>query len=234
MKNTAFTLFISLFLAILAHSQDRETRSLDRFEAVHVATGINATLQAGQENSVKISAKGIDLDRVITEIKGGELIVKIRTKWMNWNHKKHKVKATITYSGTIDGLAASSGAYLLAEDALLSDRMELDASSGAGLKANVISQKVAVDISSGARIEASGTTDYLIVDISSGSRFEGYDLKAKDVNVDGSSGASARVHVSGSLEADVSSGSSVKYKGTPTSRDVDKSSGGSVRAASGI
>lgn len=233
MKNIILTSSLFFVFVLFSNAQDRENRTVDRFDAVHVATGISAKIQAGQENSVQISAKGIDLDRIITEVEDGELIVKIKSKWNNWSMKKHKVKATITYTGTLESLSASSGAHLLAEDALLSDRMELDASSGAGLEANIISKKVTVDVSSGATVEASGSTDYLNVDISSGSRFNGYDLKAKDVEVDGGSGASARVHASQSISADVSSGSSVKYKGTPSRKDIDKSSGGSVRAASG-
>ena len=59
MKNTAGTFILILLSLTFIYGQDRETRSLDQFEAVHVATGINATLQAGQENSVKYLQKAL-------------------------------------------------------------------------------------------------------------------------------------------------------------------------------
>lgn len=234
MKNLITTSIFSLLIVSVLCAQEVETRSLATFDEVHIATGIQAKLQAGTENSIRISAEGIDIDRVTSQIKGGELIVKIKSNWKKWNFKRNKVKAIITYAGTLDGLAASSGASLMAEDALLTDVMQLDCSSGANLEAQVIAKKVRADVSSGSTIEVSGSTDYLIVDSGSGARFEGYNLEAQEANVDGSSGSTIRINVSQHLDADVSSGASVKYKGSPDSKDVDKSSGGSVRAAPGI
>ncbi len=66
-------------------------------------------------------------------------------------------------------------------------------------------------------------------DASSGSHIHASDVKALKVKADVSSGASIHVNAEEELIAEASSGGSVKYTGSPTNVDVDKSSGGSVR-----
>ena len=86
-----------------------------------------------------------------------------------------------------------------------------------------------IDISSGASLNVSGSAGSTEIDMSSGSSLNGYGLQTGSVDIDGSSGSSARIHVTDNLVADVSSGATVKYKGNPSNKNIDKSSGGSVR-----
>lgn len=229
MKNSIllFTFLLTGFFSLSA--QETETRDLSSFERISVATGIDATIVAGNENSIDISAKGIDLDRISTEIKNGKLVVKITKKWNNWSMRKNNVKATITYTEELKGVSASSGASVVSNRTIESRDIDLSASSGASLDVAVNSDNVDVNVSSGAEVSASGRTQDLQVDASSGAEFKGYELSAENADINGSSGASTKISVSNMLDANVSSGASVKYKGSPSSRDIDKSSGGSVK-----
>ncbi|MFT4569111.1 MAG: hypothetical protein ACI9FN_004081 [Saprospiraceae bacterium] len=193
----------------------------------------DATIISDSKNEIKISAKGIEIEKVKSEIENGQLVVRIKKKWNDWSSKRTDVTAIITYAQELDEVSSSSGASVHSENSIVSDNLELDASSGASLDVSLQCREVSVDVSSGARVETSGSTTDLIVDMSSGSTYKGYDLSSKNASIEGSSGASAQIHVSNSLEADVSSGASVKYKGNPSNKDVDKSSGGSVRSSGG-
>lgn len=226
-------ILVSAFLVVLVFGQDTETRRLGNFDEISVATGIQAKLISGNKNEIKITAKGVDIEKVKSEIENGKLVVKIKKKWSDWNMKKTDVTAIITYAQELEGVSSSSGANVQSENSIISDNLELDASSGAEIEVDVQCQTVTVEVSSGARVEANGSTTDITIDISSGATYRGYDLSAKNANVEGSSGASAQISVSNSLEADVSSGASVKYRGNPSNKDIDKSSGGSVRASGG-
>lgn len=232
MKKTILIL-VSIFLTAIVFGQETETRSLSNFDEISVATGINATLVSGNKNEIKITAKGVELENVKSEIENGKLVVKIKKKWNDWSSKRTDVSATITYSQELEGVSSSSGASVRTENSIISDNLELAASSGASLEVDIQCRSVNVDVSSGARIEASGSTTDITIDISSGSTYRGYGLSAKNATIEGSSGASAQISVSNSLEADVSSGASVKYKGNPSNKDIDKSSGGSVKSSEG-
>ncbi len=233
MKKTIL-LFLATMLTLVAFGQETETRSLGNFDEISVATGIDATIVSGNKNEIKISAKGIEIEKVKSEIDNGELVVKIKKKWNDWSNRKTDVTVTITYAQELEGVSSSSGASVQTENSIVSDHLELDASSGASLDVDVQCRSVEVEVSSGARVEAGGSTTDLTLDMSSGSSYKGYDLSAKNATIEGSSGASAQISVSNSLEADVSSGASVKYRGNPSNRDIEKSSGGSVKSSGGI
>lgn len=227
---TSTIFLLSLLLSTLAIGQETDTRSLSQFDKISVATGIKANIVAGDKNEIKITARGIELEKIESSVEDGQLVVKIKRKWNNWGSpSKSEVKALITYNSELEGIAASSGASIDSDNTIISDHLELDASSGADIDVDVMSQSVAVDVSSGARIETRGKTSTLDVEVSSGSTYKGYDLLSQDAKVDGSSGASAKISVSNSLNVDVSSGASVKYKGDPSIKNIDKSSGGSVK-----
>ena len=90
--------------------------------------------------------------------------------------------------------------------------------------------KIDADASSGAQIIIEGSANTLNIDASSGASYNGVRLKAKDVDADVSSGASISVWATERIEADASSGGSIRYKGNPTEESIDpgKWSGGSI------
>ena len=233
MKKQLLTLLLASGVTMLMAFGDTETRNLSSFSEISVAAGIKATLVKGNVNKADIDAEGIELDKVITEVDGDRLIVKIKTRmWGNWGNKRN-VKVTITYSESLESVSASSGASVVSDEVLrTASRLELQSSSGANSKLKVNTENISADVSSGASLNVEGSANTIEIDVSSGSSFKGYDLVCKNVNVDVSSGGSAYVHATSELDADVSSGGSVKYKGNPSSKNIDKSSGGSVKPAS--
>jgi hypothetical protein len=74
----------------------------------------------------------------------------------------------------------------------------------------------------------SGSAQDLKLDASSGGQIDLGDFSVVNANVDMSSGGTSKVNVSGTLDANASSGSHVTYVGNPTLGDIDTSSGGSV------
>ena len=224
-------LLLSFLAGSITYAQDSETRNVGSFDGVKVSSGISAELVRGSTNQVDISAEGIDLDKVTTEIKNGVLKVGVETKWWNnWGgRKKSRVKAVITYTDDLSGIAAGSGSSLTSEQTIESDQLDLDVSSGASMDLDIEVDDASIDISSGATLRLSGNAQSTEIDLSSGSNINAYSFTTKRADIDGSSGSTAKIHVVDALVADVSSGASVKYKGNPSKRDIDKSSGGSVR-----
>jgi hypothetical protein len=229
----------SIFLALVLISTvmtswaygDTETRSLKAFSEISVSAGIQATLEKGTVNKIEIDAEGIDLDKVITKVDGDKLIVKIESSWwkMGWNSKR-KVKVVISYTEELEEISSSSGASVYGNNVIDSERLSVQASSGARLELEVSNNTLDADVSSGANMDLSGSSKKLKVDVSSGSSFNSYDLVTDEARLGASSGASIKVTVNKSLKASASSGASIKYNGSPDVTDIDKSSGGSVRS----
>ena len=209
---------------------DSETRDLSGFTRISVASGIKATLVSGSTNKVDITVEGIALDKIITDVSGDKLKVTVDQKWwkMIGRSSKRKVSVVITYTEELEYISSSSGSSVKSENVINSDDLGLKSSNGSNLRLEIKAGDVTVDVSSGASMSLKGQADDLVVDLSSGSTYNGMELRSNDVNVEASSGASAKVWVTGVFVAEVSSGASIRYKGDPSSKNIDKSSGGSV------
>ena len=232
LRKSIFSLF-ALCSLVLLQAQDTETRNLGSFDGISVSAGVQADLVKGSSNKIEITATGIDLDKVKSEIKGDVLKVGIDESWWKMLGKKSKrtVEVVITYTSALETLAASSGSSLEADHSIASKNLEMDVSSGAHINLQLDVDDATLDLSSGSFVELSGNAKSFDVDMSSGSTLKAYELVSDKVHVEGSSGSNANVHAQNALSVDISSGASVKYKGNPESRDFDKSSGASVRKA---
>lgn len=243
------TLLLAFFaITGLLTAQSSETRSLGTFDEVSVSEGIKAKLRKGSKNEVKIEVDNIDIDRVLTEIKGDRL--KVHLDGNNWR-RNPEVKVYITFTD-LEALHASSGAYVILEDDVESASFDASSSSGANLKleARVKAREIYVDASSGAyfyaeaisadELEASassganvdiegGSANAMEADVSSSGKISAYDLKCKQVDADASSGGGVKIYASESIRGEASSGGWVYYRGSPDRVKEHESSGGRVK-----
>jgi len=230
LKLTLFTL-----ASITADASDRETRDLRDFSGVSVSAGVDATLVKGDHNEITITVDGIELDRVRTDIKGDVLEVSVKQKrWWFGSWKKKDIDVVITYNGDLEELRASSGSQLHAEQTITADNLDIKVSSGASINIEINTDHLNLDMSSGSTAQLTGIADAAYVGTSSGATLKAYSLKTDKADIDSSSGSTVKISVVNDLVVDVSSGAGISYKGNPINRDIDKSSGGSVRQTSGV
>ncbi|MEP5433606.1 MAG: head GIN domain-containing protein, partial [Flavobacteriaceae bacterium] len=156
-----------------------------------------------------------------TDIKNGKLKIHCVE---NIGRATKKIFVTMP---NVTGLYASSGAHLTTENKIKSDKLEIDASSGAILNAMVQANNMDIDASSGANISLEGNANEVYVDASSGSNVRANDLATSNANADASSGANISIDVKDNLTAEASSGGNISYKGDPTVQK-NKSVSGSV------
>lgn len=229
---TLKTIFAILTLSLVACISDAQettqVRNVTNFSGIDVSEGIKVELTYGNKEFVEVSADKEYIDKVMTELNGDELDIYIKgNNWKGW--KKHiLVKVT---AKTIKSIDVSSGASLTTQNLLESETLKMSASSGANMKVAFKAPNVKCSASSGASASLKGAAKFLNTQASSGAGIDAMDVVAMQVNADVSSGAHIKVHAEKELEADASSGGSLKYSGNPKMVDIDKSSGGSVRKA---
>jgi hypothetical protein len=229
MKTLKFlaTFVFAGFLATTLMGQEKsEVRQVSGFTGIDVSEGIRVELTLGSKEFVEVTADAEYIDQVVTELEGTHLMIYL--KGNNWNGNKRKILVKVTAT-KINDVEASSGSSITSQNQIASDELKLSSSSGASLKIDLKATKVSCDVSSGASAKLSGTVGYFSGDASSGASIEGFDLKAAKVKADASSGASILISADEELNAEASSGASVKYMGSPKMVDIEKSSGGSVK-----
>lgn len=196
----------------------REVR--EEFTVVKSSEGIDVYVTQASDFEIRVEADENVIDLIGTDIKDGTLRVHAIE---NIGRATKKVYVSLP---RVTGLEASSGSDLIAQNRITGERINLDASSGANISAEIEADELDASSSSGADIRISGTANSLVASASSGSDIKARDLEAKRGRASASSGADISINVSESLTAEASSGGDISYSGDPELHHKKSVSGG--------
>jgi len=209
-------------------SQEREVSGI---KSVSVSSGMNLYIEQTGSESLRIEAQDNVIPKVLTEITGGNLVIKYKPWLLGFEGINIKgpvnIYLTVKDLGSINVLSGSTFECGM----LKTEDLKISLSSGSSGKIELQVSELNVDLSSGSNLEAEGTVKNQEVDLSSGVSYDAFNLESETAELDVSSGAVADVNVSGSLDVDISSGGTVRYKGTPQIIS-DISSGGNLENVS--
>jgi len=218
-------LILLVYINLDVYSQQSQERQVGSFSGVKVAEGIDVYLKKDDKEMVRVEVTGGDPEDVITEVSGSYLKVHMRSGNFTRNIQ---AKVYVSYV-RVDKLSASSAGNIFSEGVLKASDLELQASSAGNIELSIESESVEVSASSASEIELQGSTKSMTGDASSAAQIDAYDLNAREVEIEVSSGASAKVSVEEELSAHASSGGSIRYRGNPSKSNTNSSSGGSVK-----
>jgi hypothetical protein len=227
---TAIRIFIiSVGFLAMTLTGNAQTKQVGPFSKVHVSGNLKVELIHSTTPKVEYTILEGDPDQFVVEVFGEELEIKFKNTrfWEYFTSTKAKVKVYYTSLSRIDCAAGSS---LVSVGTIEASSMDVEVSSGAHCELSLHCQEARVDISSGAEVILSGKAKRFIFDASSGAELDGFDFPVMYASGDASSGAVVKVHCTDTLDADVSSGGTVRYRGNPCSVKKHTSSGGEVRA----
>lgn len=193
------------------------------FTGIKVSQGIQ--VQLTQDDEVSFTAEMDDNlhEHLITEVLDDVLKI-----YFDTNIRKRKTSTIYLAMPEIKLITTSSGADVFA-NAIETDELILDSSSGSQVKLNVVANSIESQSSSGSGIELEGSCGNFTAESSSGSRIEADNLQAQNVEATASSGSDITVFASENLQAKASSGGSIDIEGNPKTKVIKKSSGGHVR-----
>lgn len=200
-----------------------ETRQIKPFDEIKASRGINLYITQDENTKLLIRADENLLKVIETEVVGGELIVR-STK----NVRDAKSFKVFVSTPEIKSIKGSSGCNVYSETELVSDNLNVSASSGCNIHLSVLAEEIDASSSSGSNIRLDGITNEFSGRASSGSNIKAEDLKAKSTEAKVSSGSNLWISTENILKADASSGGNIFYNGAPSQTAIHKSSGGNV------
>jgi len=217
-----------LLVSIPGIAQETQTRNVGHFTGVKVAEGIDVYLIKGDKESAKVEVYGTSIQNVVTEVSGSYLKVHMR----DGNYKgRVEVKVFVTYT-QLEKLSASSAGNIYSQGVIKTSSLEVGASSAGTIEIEVEGGDLDLSASSAGEIEIKGKARALKADASSAGEIDAYDTEVESVSVDASSAGSIKVNVKDALNANASSGGSIRYRGNPSKSITNSSSGGSVKKSS--
>lgn len=202
-----------------------ESRDLNGFDGVTACCNINVELRQGAF-AVKVEAESNLLEYIRTEVSGDRLEIGFKRNTNISAREKITVYVTLP---DLEYVGGSSSSEITCNGSFKGNDLQVDVSSGAYIELAFSGDRLYTDASSGGKIMVSGSAGRIKANASSGARIDAGDFTAKIADAGASSGAGIVVNASDELEADASSGGSIRYKGSPANVDSDTSSGGSVR-----
>lgn len=148
-----------------------ETRNITDFNAVSVSTGIEVELtQSDKEYIIVESSNAEYINNIITKVNNNETL-------------------EIYIKGSVKNTRIKLHVYFV-------DIKKIDVSAGASINGKLSVPSLDIELTSGADINFNGNTQSLNLDISSGASFKGYDFICDSVNVNISSGGTAKLTAS--------------------------------------
>lgn len=221
-----FKHIILLAFSFFALAANAQVRTVKAFSEISVSGNVDVKLEKTDSPSVKIKMTSGKAEDLITEVNDNTLVVKPKSKWSGGNGKTSA--KVIVYYTQLDEIDVSAGASLQSEGPIQAQDLEVSVSSGARMSIDIDAQEVEVSASSGASAKLMGQCNEAEFDVSSGASIAAADLVAKSVEAEASSGGSIKCHATKSIEAEASSGGSISYDGNPEREDIEKSTSGSI------
>lgn len=196
----------------------------DDFESVKVSQGLDLYITQSNDVALTVEADENLHELIMTEVENGVLSIYTTENIRRAASKKIKLNVA-----DLSAIKATSGSDVFSTNTIEADELEVNCSSGADIRIDVMTESLNCHSSSGSDIKLSGKTKLLIAEATSGSDIEAANLKAEISKVKASSGADISVNTSKELTASASSGADIRYSGSPEKVNKSDSSSGSVR-----
>lgn len=214
---------ITVLLFSIVCSAQRIERSVKDFEILKVYNGIDIELIQSDKQELIIT--GEKADKV--KIKDSGKTLKIMMQFPETT-ADGKVKVVLYFVKDISVIDANEGVTLTCKN-IEQGHIEVKAQEGAFVNMVVNTKHLTVKGSSGAVIKLTGKSKNETVKLDLGATYHGYSLETENLsNVRVGSGAKAEILSGESLEAKVTFGGTILYKGQPEFFSEKKVIGGTV------
>ena len=236
----------------LIYDSHAQKRSVPAFSAINVSSAIDLYLTQSNVNEVAVSASDDEIrDRIITEVVGGTLIIRLESPmvtvfWKKWGDYKTKAYVSIK---EINALFASGASNVHVVGTIESQKMRIkmtgasdlknanfnvgtlimELSGASNLKANTQSTNVTMDCSGASSIELKGEADDLAVECSGASNAKLSNLQVKGAVVKSSRVSDVSINVSQLMKLTASGASSIYYTGDAKISDTHSSGASSIK-----
>lgn len=219
-KKFSSLLFALILIGSLAFAQKSETRTPGSFSKVETGGSWDVIITKGSKDEIKLESSSLDLSKVITEVRGGKLEIKLE----KGNYRNVDLKVYITVRELESVGVSGSGSVKLMSD--FGAREFALGSSGSGVieTKQINAERLVVGMSgSGEILIGGGRVEELTIGQSGSGDYDGMDLVAQTVKIGKSGSGETSVTAEKSLTVGASGSGNVYYRGNPTDKSIGNS-----------
>ncbi|MGB0895791.1 MAG: head GIN domain-containing protein [Flavobacteriaceae bacterium] len=194
-----------------------------KFTKIDASEGLDVYLTKSISTAVNVQADENIQDLIITEVKNGTLYIHTSSSLGKVHAKKVLVNFTM-----LNEVNSSSGAEIHTTNFIISDTIEVNASSGSDQDIAIKATNIKCSASSGAEINLSGNTTNIMANASSGAEINAKQLVSEICDSNASSGAEIDLNCNKTITAEASSSADISYSGNPNNVTVSESSSAKI------
>ena len=202
-----------------------KTFDFTHFTKVETEKGFQLELTGSSTFSVEVTADDNVLEHIKVDNSGETL--KVSLQW-NRSYRSVTLRAKITMPD-LHGIKLATGSRANISGFSSSNDFTAVVSNGSELTGSIEAGNVDISLSEGSDATLEGSCDNLVARSSQGSQVEMESFHADNADISIGQGGSATIHISGTLDVDLSSGSKVIYTSEPTMGDINITGGSEVR-----
>ncbi|MBU6220113.1 MAG: DUF2807 domain-containing protein [Bacteroidetes bacterium] len=217
-------LFCFLTLSFVNSLAAQKAISVESFSEIVLTGRLNVELKIADKEEVILETKGIEVEDIGVNVKGGVLKINALNAFKNKNIEIN----IIIYHKDLYEISASAGSIVTKEETLNGDKLDLDVSSGAKISIDVNVKSLKAFCSSGANLMLSGKVESGQLTAATGGMIDGKKLEAERAYVVSSTGANILVKAISELDIRSNTGGNVTYYGTPVKKTIKKVMAGEV------
>jgi hypothetical protein len=238
--NKSIVLLATLMLTSMSHAQwwgnekvkgngnmTTETRTTEDYDGIKCAGAMDYILVAGTEGNIKLEGEENLLKHIITEVKNGNLIVKVE-KGVNLRSSLNKtIKITIPFKDISEVSLAGSG-DLWNEDKISATDLDVSLAGSGDVVLDIEATSVEGRIAGSGDLTLKGNTNNLEAKVAGSGDFHGFGLQSNNTIVSVAGSGDAEVVSNETLKARVAGSGDIEYRGKPSKKDTKVSGSGSI------
>ena len=205
------------------------TRSTSDYDGVKCAGSFDYVLVAGEEGNIKIEGEENLLEYIVTEVKDGNLVVKVENHMNLQSSRNNTIKVTIPFRDISNVSLAGSG-DLWNEDVITTNDMKVALAGSGDLILKIEASHTKASIAGSGDLTLKGSTNSLDANVAGSGDFHGFDLQANNTDVSVSGSGDAEVVCRENLKARVAGSGGIEYKGNPKTEDTKVAGSGSIES----
>jgi hypothetical protein len=199
MKQILFFLFA--FTLNYSWAQTQTTRTLSAFDKLALSGGFDKViLKEGDSESVYIESKGVDAEKIKTEVKDNTLKISMQD---GSDYNNVRISITVTYR-QLRAIANSGSSDIEANSVIKSDVLKISSSGSGDVKANLEVGKLSVAISGSSDMAFTGKATEQEISISGSGDVDCSNLKGTKAEVAISGSGDVKLNVDGPVRTRVS------------------------------
>jgi len=240
LNKKSILLLTAIMLASVSHAQwwggkkvkgngnmTTETRTTGDYDGVKCAGSMDYILVAGTEGKIKLEGESNLLKHIVTEIKGGNLVVKTE-KGINLSPSWNKtIKITIPFKDISNVSLAGSG-DLWNEDKINATNFDVSLAGSGDVIINVDASSIKSSLAGSGDLTIKGSTNELTVKLAGSGDIHAFGLQANNTTASLAGSGDIEIVSNKSLKARVSGSGDIDYKGNPDKEDTKVSGSGSI------